>query len=203
MGIHRTSPRRLVVAAALALSGLLLAACGSQTGTTAAPGATDPTTASEAPSATAARVGPTAAAGPTPQTAPALQFRGTTLDGAAFSGAALAGKPAVLWFWAPWCTICRGEAPDIARLSAQYAGRVQFVGIAGLGSVDEMKGFVSDTGTGDFTHLSDLDGSLWARFGVPAQPSFVFVTRTGDAQRVIGGISADDLSHVLDQLVAA
>ena len=29
-----------------------------------------------------------------------LQFTGTTLSGAAFDGASLQGKPAVLWFWA-------------------------------------------------------------------------------------------------------
>ena len=30
-----------------------------------------------------------------------LNFTGTTLSGAAFSGASLQGKPAVLWFWTP------------------------------------------------------------------------------------------------------
>ena len=32
----------------------------------------------------------------------ALEFRGSTVDGAAFDGTALAGAPAVLWFWAPF-----------------------------------------------------------------------------------------------------
>ncbi len=182
-------PGRLM--AALALSGLLLTACGTASGSTVGP-TTSPSV-----------IGPTALAVPSAQAPAALEFSGTTLDGAAFSGPSLAGKPAVLWFWAPWCTICRGEGPDIARLSAEYAGRVQFVGIPGLGSVDDMKGFVSDTGTGNFTHVSDLDGSLWARFGVSAQPAFVFVTRQGDAQRFLGGISADDLRSELDKLIAA
>ncbi len=34
--------------------------------------------------------------------AEALAFRGTTVDGAAFDGAALGGAPVVLWFWAPF-----------------------------------------------------------------------------------------------------
>lgn len=198
MTMTTTASRRRLLLASLALSGLLLTACGSTTGTTS--GQSDH---SIPPTSAAPVIGPTALAAPSTQAPAALQFGGTTLDGAAFSGATLAGKPVVLWFWAPWCTICRGEAPDIAKLSAEYSGRVQFVGIPGLGSVEEMKGFVSDTGTGDFSHVSDLDGSLWARFGVPAQPSFVFVTRQGDAQRFIGGMNADDLRSVLDKLVAA
>jgi thiol-disulfide isomerase/thioredoxin len=44
-----------------------------------------------------------------------LQFTGTTLGGAPFSGAALQGKPAVLWFWTPWCPFCNAEAPGSAR----------------------------------------------------------------------------------------
>lgn len=32
----------------------------------------------------------------------ALAFRGSTVDGAAFDGAELAGRPVVLWFWAPF-----------------------------------------------------------------------------------------------------
>ena len=35
-----------------------------------------------------------------------LQFTGTTLSGAPFNGASLQGKPAVLWFWTPWCPFC-------------------------------------------------------------------------------------------------
>jgi hypothetical protein len=42
-----------------------------------------------------------------PQEAPAgtwlRSFAGTTVEGKPFSGASLAGKPTVLWFWAPWC----------------------------------------------------------------------------------------------------
>ena len=32
-----------------------------------------------------------------------LQFTGTTVSGAPFTAAGLQGKPAVLWFWTPWC----------------------------------------------------------------------------------------------------
>ena len=44
-----------------------------------------------------------------------LQFAGTTVSGAPFNGASLQGKPAVLWFWTPWCPFCNAEAPASAR----------------------------------------------------------------------------------------
>ena len=31
----------------------------------------------------------------------------------------------------------------------------------------------------NFTNLNDADGSLWARYGVPSQPAYVFYRRTG------------------------
>ena len=39
-----------------------------------------------------------------------LDFTATTLSGAPFNGASLQGKPAVLWFWTPWCPFCNAEA---------------------------------------------------------------------------------------------
>lgn len=38
------------------------------------------------------------------------EFTVATLDGATFDGRSLAGKPALLWFWAPWCPTCLGQA---------------------------------------------------------------------------------------------
>ncbi|PZS23467.1 MAG: thiol:disulfide interchange protein, partial [Pseudonocardiales bacterium] len=44
-----------------------------------------------------------------------LQFTATTLQGTKFAGQSLAGKPTVLWFWAPWCAVCQHEAPSVAK----------------------------------------------------------------------------------------
>ena len=45
-----------------------------------------------------------------------LNFTGTTLSGAPFDGASLQGKPAVLWFWTPWCPFCNAEAPSVSSV---------------------------------------------------------------------------------------
>lgn len=182
--------RRWALAAALAVSAMLLAACG---------GASSPSAAAD-PSPSAF-VAPATAPATTPE---ALDFTGTTVvDGAAFEGATLTGQPVVMWFWAPWCTVCRAESPDVAKVAAEFEGRVTFVGIAGRGPVDDMKAFVSQTGTDGFTHVADVDGALWARFGVVAQPSFVFVTPSGEAQSFTGGLGENDLRDVANQLLAS
>jgi len=133
--------------------------------------------------------------------ASAVSFSGQTIDGGSFDSAKLAGEPAVLWFWAPWCTVCRAEAPDVARVADELAGEVRFVGIAGRGPVADMQTFVSDTGTDGFIHVADTDGSLWTQFGVLSQPSFVFVSADGSAERVSGGLDADQLRQSAESLI--
>ncbi len=142
--------------------------------------------------------GPSSAA--SPLETGALEFSGTTLDGAPLDVATLAGTPVVLWFWAPWCTICRAEAPDVAEVAAEYDGRVTLLGVPGRGEVEAMRGFVADTGTEAITHVVDADGALWNRFGVVSQPAFVFVDRSGAVERFAGSLEGDDLRAMLDQL---
>jgi thiol-disulfide isomerase/thioredoxin len=40
------------------------------------------------------------------------------------------GKVVFINFWGTWCPPCRRELPDIVKLSKQYKGKVQFIGIA-------------------------------------------------------------------------
>jgi thiol-disulfide isomerase/thioredoxin len=133
----------------------------------------------------------------------ALDFRGTTLDGRPFDAMTLAGTPVVLWFWAPWCTICRAEAPDVAAVAAEYAGRATFVGVPGRGEAADMHEFVADTGTDGLTHVVDADGSLWQRFGVVSQPAYVFIGADGTVQEFGGSLDRESLRLKADNLLAA
>ncbi len=129
----------------------------------------------------------------------ALDFSSRTLAGAEFSGRSLANKPAVLWFWAPWCSTCQAEAPTIAQAAAQHPD-VTFVGVAALDQVPAMNQFVSNYRLGGFTHLADTDTSVWRHFGVTAQPAFAFVAPNGTVEVVKGTLSAPDLAQRLDAL---
>ena len=115
------------------------------------------------------------------RTAPArtLSFAGTTLDGKAFDANTMAGRPAILWFWAPWCATCAQEAQSISDLAVDYRGEIGILGIAGMGDNQQMHQFVSDLDVGDVPHLDDETGALWRKFGITQQSTYVFVDRTG------------------------
>lgn len=130
-----------------------------------------------------------------------LDFGLATLDGRAFDGEDLRGAPALLWFWAPWCVVCRAEAPEVARIAAETPG-LTVVGVAGRGQEAAMRDFVDDTGTGDLVHLVDSDGAVWTRFGVIGQPAYAFVDADGRAQVVNGALGTAALEEAVATLAS-
>lgn len=129
-----------------------------------------------------------------------LQFTGTTISGAPFSGASLQGKPAVLWFWTPWCPFCNAEAPSIGQVAATHPG-VTFVGIAAHADVGAMQAFVSKYNL-NFTNLNDADGAIWATYNVPWQPAYVFYRADGSSTFVNSPTSAMSQQELSDQVAA-
>jgi thiol-disulfide isomerase/thioredoxin len=114
--------------------------------------------------------------GPVPAT---LTFGGTTLDGKPFDAASLAGRPTVLWFWAPWCATCFGQAASVSDMQDEFGTKVNLLGIAGLGDAKEMKEFVTDGQVGDVIHLNDQAGAVWKKFEITEQSTYVFLDRDG------------------------
>ncbi|GAB1511469.1 redoxin domain-containing protein [Actinophytocola sp. KF-1] len=182
---------RLRSISVLAISaGLVLAGCGDDRpaaggGTPASAPATTTTTAT-ASSATAAAPAPEAVV---PEQ---LRFTAKTVDGKDFSGESLAGKPAVLWFWAPWCPNCQAEAPTIAA-AARSAGDVAFVGVAAQDEVAAMRDFVRKYDLGSFPHIADTDAAVWRRFGVTYQPAYAFISADGTVETETSQLEADEL----------
>lgn len=129
-----------------------------------------------------------------------LDFTGTTLSGATFNGASLAGKPAVLWFWTPWCPFCNQEAPTVAAVSAANPA-VTFVGVAARADLSALQGFVSKYNL-NFTNINDADGSIWAKFNVPWQPAYVFLRPDGTSTFVNNPTSAMSAQELTDRVQA-
>jgi peroxiredoxin len=143
---------------------------------------------------------PTSPAAETTPAAPAtvvpevLDFTALTVDGGTFDGAHLAGQPVVLWFWAPWCPVCKQGAADVTAAAADLGDDVAFVGVAGLsGSVEDMQRFIDDTGSGSLPHIADTDGAVFTQFGVTQQDTFAFVAPDGAVELVDGYSSDPDL----------
>lgn len=170
---------RLKVLIVLATTAAALAACGSESTTTPA----QPTPESTAGASTTE-------SSDTPVVAKELKFTAKTTDGKTFDGTSLAGKPAVVWFWAPWCHVCKGEAPNV-RAAAESSG-VTFLGVAALDDASAMRGFV-DTYKLTFTNLADTKAAVWALFGVTSQPSYAFISADGSVDVVPGALSASEL----------
>ncbi len=120
-------------------------------------------------------------------------IKADTVDGETFDAASLAGRPAVLWFWAPWCTICRAEAPTVVQAATRLHDSVTFVGIAGRGERPAMQQFVADTATSNFAHVADDDGKIWNDFGVIGQPAFAFIDAAGNVEVVNGSLTSAEL----------
>jgi len=124
-----------------------------------------------------------------------------TVDGTIFDAEPLAGRDTVAWFWAPWCTSCRAEAPDVARIAALYSDKVTTIGVAGRGKQAEMAQFVSDTGVGSFAQLADLDGSIWSAFGIYGQPAYAFINNDGTVEVFVGSLGKKSLTERFEQLI--
>ena len=134
-------------------------------------------------------------AAPEPVVPAALQFQATTVSGDAFDGASVAGRPVVLWFWAPWCAVCKSQVPTVTGLADQYGDDVAFVGVGGLDGTDAIRAFADDVP--GLTHLSDPGGALYQRFGISEQSSFVVLDAAGGEALRTGYANDDALSAVV------
>jgi thiol-disulfide isomerase/thioredoxin len=167
---------------------LLLAGCGEEPAAGGAPA----TTTSSGPVPDDAATSATTVTEPPRRVPEQLEFTARTVDGAEFSGASLAGRAAVLWFWAPWCPKCQAEAPGIGA-AARAAGDVRFVGVAAQDEVAAMRDFVARFDLGSFPHIADTDTAVWQRFGVTSQPAYAFVSANGDIEVETSQLDEDEL----------
>ncbi len=135
-------------------------------------------------------------AAPVPET---LDFTATTVEGRSFEGASLAGRPTLLWFWAPWCPTCRGQIPQVEGLASTHGEDLQVIGVGALDSAEAIADFADDV-TG-VTHLEDVDGELFRRFGITEQSSFVLLDADGGVAFETGYGGADELDQRVGDVV--
>ncbi len=126
-----------------------------------------------------------------------LDFSGTTVDGSPFGGHSLEGKPAVLWFWAPWCPTCRAQSGNVSALAETYDGEVAVVGVGGLDSAEAIEELAAQIP--HVTHLVDDRGEVWQHFRVTAQSTYTVID--GDGEIIAEGYLDDaELNDLVAQL---
>ena len=114
-----------------------------------------------------------------------------TLDGKPVQlRSAIAGKPAVIEFWATWCSNCRELEPRLAALQTKYAGKVAFVGVAVSvnQSPERVRRYTAEHLRG-FTHFYDRKGDAVGDYDVPATSYIVVVDKHGKV--VYTGVGSD------------
>jgi peroxiredoxin len=84
-------------------------------------------------------------------------------------------------------------------VAKKFAGKVTIVGVAWQGDDKSFQGFVNKHKL-TFTNLADLDDSVYAHFGVPGQPAWVFVNSKGEAKKAVGVVPEATLEKVLTEL---
>ena len=124
----------------------------------------------------------------------------TVQDGATFTAADLSGGNVVLWMWAPWCSVCNREAPEVAQALADLPDDVTIVGVAGRDDVGPMQEFIAEHGLQDMTHVVDADGAVWASYGISYQPAWVFIDAEGEASVAAGALGYDGIFNGIDEV---
>jgi cytochrome c biogenesis protein CcmG/thiol:disulfide interchange protein DsbE len=109
------------------------------------------------------------------------------LSGAAITLASLRGRPALVVFWASWCTPCEQEAPVLERFSRGLHGDGTLVGVNWSDpSLPGAKAFVKRYGW-TFPNLRDPDETSGQRYGVSGLPTTYAIDRAGRISETLRG----------------
>jgi hypothetical protein len=76
------------------------------------------------------------------------------------------------------------------------------VGVAWNGSESAMNDFVAQYGI-SFPTVVDQEGAVFARFGVPYQPAWTFISRDGTFDTSLGALSDTELADRLSALAGS
>ena len=76
------------------------------------------------------------------------------------------------------------------------------MGVAWYGSESAMNDFVAQYGI-SFPTVVDQEGAVFARFGVPYQPAWTFISRDGTFDTSLGALSDTELADRLSALAGS
>jgi thiol-disulfide isomerase/thioredoxin len=112
----------------------------------------------------------------------------------ALASLAEAERPALLWFWAPWCTVCNASAPTVEQLAADARGELDVIAIGGRDKAANGPAFVERHEFRSPTVLFDEPMAAWEAYKIPGQPVAVLLDREGrERQRWHGPFQPADV----------
>lgn len=112
--------------------------------------------------------------------APPLALR--SLEGAPASSLAPPGKPVLLAFWAPWCSVCKMQSQNLSWVKRLVGDRAQVISVAAAyADVGEVRAYVREHGA-EYPVLLGDDRVLRA-YRVAAFPTIYFLDAQGRVRR--------------------
>lgn len=125
---------------------------------------------------------------PADQRTPAPPFALTDLEGRDWSHAALAGRPTVFYFFAPWCGVCAASSPQLRWFHRWRGDDVQVL-LVGLdwAHVDELRAYAAKHRLG--MPLLVGDRSVAEAWRIHGYPTYYVVDRQGRIARRDVGIT--------------
>jgi peroxiredoxin len=109
-----------------------------------------------------------------------------TLDGQNLSLESLRGKPTVLFFWAPWCGVCKADAHNIADVREAVGDDANVVPVAlSFQSIRDVRAFA------DENHLTDPivlgDRAMAEAYAIDSFPTVYILDSEGNvASHAVG-----------------
>jgi len=126
----------------------------------------------------------TSGSGESKSPAPALPTQ--VLRGPSVDVDSLQGTPALVNFWASWCTPCKEEAPALDRLAGRLRGRARVVGVDFNDTTSNATAFIRDHGL-SYSILRDGSGSVGSDYGVTGLPTTFVLDSEGQIVRTLRG----------------
>lgn len=115
----------------------------------------------------------------------------------------LRGTPVVVNIWASWCPPCFVEAPELAQVSRELEGRVQFLGIDILDDRRAARQFIRRFDW-PYPSVFDPNGEIRDGLGYIGQPITIVYDRRGEvAFEWTGAVTADLLEAEIDKVLDA
>ena len=126
---------------------------------------------------------------------------GTTLDGDAFDIDEWRGRWVVVNFFASWCIPCIEEHPQLIAFhdSHRAAGDAAVVSVTYDNTTDDARDYFAENG-GGWPVVDDPENRIGVAYGVARVPESFLISPTGVVvQRLIGGVTADQLDRIIVQ----
>ncbi|MBI5497089.1 MAG: redoxin domain-containing protein [Deltaproteobacteria bacterium] len=113
-------------------------------------------------------------------------FSAPTLDGGQVTLTSLRGRPVMLAFWAPWCVVCKQEAPNIEWTRDLVGDRARVLTVASAyRDTREVQRYVDDRAMASPVILGGDD--VAARFRVEQYPTVYFLDEEGRIKNSVVG----------------